>query len=490
MAPPTTIPVQRRTIAGVTSFVVPGAPEFGCAGLVIGTGVGHEPLAFSGWLYLLVSGALDEIDEMGVRPHATLQNHQTSISLVGARERAAQALTLVTERLREPSARTSQFLRTALHDELMAEPLTPVHESWRFRFGANGPAVAAWPPFGLRRDTLMGVPETAARLFTTENCRFFFDHEPPPGWQHALRPGPAPRVTIPEQRATEPAWFASPLRATTISGIVSRSPAAVAFTQLLHQDLTTLLRTEHHAAYSPSVDYCRITDEHAVVVANAGIHHEDAANLTEEVVNVVRRRMVSVTESELDALRQRELWALRQPTTGAQACAQAAVRDFDQPPGESSWNRPQFATVQASDITRIARQVVDSLLLGVGKRLAAARLNLPEWTNRPRPVPYASGSGRRVFEPINPQHRQRRAFLTANGLWIGDGQTFPSVQLDRVAVAGLQPDGSLALLECTGEQLLVHPADWHHGDELVRAILARLHPSVLIGGGRAGEELL
>lgn len=479
-AGPTPVP-QRRELGGLITFVTPQQVEYGRCGLVIARGLAHERLSRVGWLELLLANACDDLDDLGVLAQVTVGVDRSKIDIVGTPQQAAKALQLAADRLAAPDPDNLAMLRELTLAATADDELDEASEALARRFGANGPALLGARRFGLHRQGLAGIVEQAVTAFATGNVRAYFDFEPPPGWTTKLPPGPRLLPDRPVSATLVPAWYHSGGRHTTVSGVVPRSYGATAFAQLLRDDLMARLRTELHEVYAAQVAYHRADADKAVITAVVDIPSERSAALVRTVLDVVHQRCWPFDPADLGRLLHTARVARLHGAKPWQAARAAAERDFEDPPGELNWDDRGWEQISVEDVRGAAQSFVASLMIGLPRVAAGRASGLTEaGLLLPAHPDQRTAEGVRQYFSTDPGETSR-LFIANNTLFeVEEGQLLNAVALTDVALALRTPDGALTLFQNTGQRMVIDPAAWKYGPELIEKLVPSVDPDVVL----------
>lgn len=477
--------VRRHVIDGLITFIAVADSEIGHAGLVIDRGSTDETFATAGWLRLLLQGALNESDELGVRAGAQISDTRTVIQLTGEPEQVARAFHTISQRLIRPDLKLLEALTTPIASGAMRERVTAADEALSVRFGLNGPALLAErPPMGLREGGQLGIEEFAARFVETGDCRGYLDFEPPAGWTHGLPQGPGLPRPVPVTTLQVPGWFAG-AQGLTVSGIVPRTHAATAFAQLARQELVDEFRTDSAEAYAPNASYLRLDSDLAVLVLDADLAPDRAAAQLPKLLELTQRWTKGFNQERFDEMRQ-TVRNLDQGHSPADAAQLAAVIDLSEPPGEQNWRQLGWDDVTMPEIQQIAEQFRASLLLGLPQPDKALPVWLPMASYVQPVLPNLPTQHPSVHYPDDP----RSAGIVDGMLAIAGGPTTQqTIRLDLLAGVIEHPDGAVTVRQSTGERLVLDPRAWRDGDALRDEIVRIAGPGRLfVGRERTPEE--
>ena len=477
-------PVERRVIDGTIAFITRGDTEEANCGLVVGAGSADETLARSCWLLLALKAAGTQLAGMGVRVRIQVEQRLSIISIHGPALQAAEALARLCRILPRPD----HALLPTLHAEQAASPKLPTHnpinKSLHFRFGFQGPGVASNPYHGaLQPTSYQGIEAAADRWFARENCRLFFDFEPPPGWAAALPPGGRLHTPAPDYELQVPGWFDG-VPSIVVSGVVGRGDATTMFAELARRDLERFSDPQA-APHLTITQYLPFTADQSVIVIQLRRLGETAIAEAGEVAAAVKSWQQGFDRAAIDAARAAELEQFSTPPPPALAASLAAQADLELPPGESNYWRPHWTQVSDTQLRRVAEDFNRTLLIGVPTAAHGKATGLDAATFPTRYVADLPERHRSINHPVD----ERIAGIKDGRLWIAD-EAYPasSVNLERLAVIFKYPDGALSLLDDHAQGLVFDPLGWRDGQALRDHLLASTDPAIQFEGRQRTPE--
>jgi hypothetical protein len=180
------VPIHRTEVDGVPCFWADLPEEFE-ARLMFRVGAYDETLATRGTTHLIEHLAISDTPLVPWRYSAWVTGLVTNYSLVGTPEQVVDGLAAVTARIRDlPLDRVPTTRRALITEDSRT---SSARRSLRARYGAQGPGLALYPEYGVRRVTQEHLTGWARERFTAGNAVLVLTGPPPPGLHCRLHDG-------------------------------------------------------------------------------------------------------------------------------------------------------------------------------------------------------------------------------------------------------------------------------------------------------------
>jgi hypothetical protein len=374
--------------------------------------------------------------------------------------------------LGDPSLHHLEHEARVLRAEEAQRPPAPLPRHLMWRYGAQGPGLAAYDELGLHTATEPALRHLAARSFVRGNAVLAMAGALPAGLRIPLPDGP--RVAVPLAVPCDqpyPAEFADRVAGVAVSGVVERSVAAVAYSRLLQRAVHRRFRSQDGVGYAAWSAYEPVDRDHAVVAAGIDVLPEARSGSADRMADVVSELAAGSVDAAavaddahrmLEEMRARPtaLWApfaiARDELLGSETLQ--PVQLFD-----------RSRAVTARDITEVGIEVRETFLVGVDGGTPQSnwlpRLQAPPLLEYVEHLPRG-----RTFRLVD--HPVDRSTLTVSEEHVAMGTAGRSFGARRGEVAAMLafPDGGRTVIRPDGYQVSVEPTLWRHGDEAVRLL--------------------
>jgi zinc protease len=458
-------------VDGVRCFwVASGRPTL-TARLMFRYGLADEPLEESGWQHLVEHLALDDNGgHGGLDINGSVSLHETSFDAHGDPAAVAEHLAAVTGWLREPALARLAHERHVLQAEADARGRGPVANALSWRYGAQGPGLAAMPELGLGRADEAAVRDRIQRVFTRENAVLALDGPPPVGLSLDLAPGAL--RPLPEARPVEVAPAAYVDEAgLALSGVVRRGGGMFVGVLVLERALREALRHEAAGAYAPWSVYERVDHENAVVVVGSDVQARLHDSVVQTALGILDAYAVDGPPPDwLGETIERVIRSMTDPYAVIGVAFGAAHRHLHGFAPESLDDA--LARVSAVTVEQLRDDLEDlreTLLLGAPAEAVSGSplpvLSFPLLPTRP------DGQS---FRSINWPADRDRLRIQRDRIEVSDGDSARVVRFDDLAGYLTFEDGVRHLLRSDGYGITIDPAWWTRGSSAVAAVDARV----------------
>lgn len=459
--------MQVTEVDGVPAFWMDSGRSTLSAALVFRHGMVDEELATSGWTHLLEHLALHGRGRGTLTVNGEVSLLTTRLDLHGPPNRVAEELTDIARWLSEPDLGHLSHEQSVLGAESEARGSGEAASALLWRYGAQGPGLAAYPEPGLMRATEASLRELCARSFVRGNAALFLDGPPPPGIALHLPDGP--RNAVPMARECGDARPAAyEIRSgIVLSGVVARSAAATVLTAVLRELLVRELRERDGGAYAPWAHYEAVDAEVALVVAGSDARPAILGSLADRTLSQLTQLSLGTFDRSLvtdivDQLVQAWEDPYRHPTLAYRAALAhlqgAPAQDLDDVLSE-------LRGVTVDEVVEHARSMKSSLLVGIDGaatwRQDIPMLQMPSGGTRLEGQAYRS----RNF----PAYRGKLV-VGRGGVQVVTDRELRTVASQELAGMLVYPDGAREVVSRDGWRIAVEPTLWAKGTEAARSL--------------------
>lgn len=454
-------------VDGVPVYWVPGEQRMR-AGLWFRVGMADGTLPTHGWLHLLEHLALHGRDTIRTPVNGHVGMLHTSFDVEGEPEDIAAFLEQTCRRLTDPDFTDLEHEQRVLRAEGATRGRGAVATHLLWRYGAQGPGLAAYDEFGLYTadaDRLRGL---AADSYTRGNAVLALTGPPPAGLRLPLKDGtrwPANRATPCDQPM--PGGFPGLEGSVGLSGVVPRSTAAATLTRALRRGLEGGFRHGAGVGYSGWSSYELVDAEHAMVSAGMDILPEALANVVSDTTKVLRRlRDRGPDPTELRDDLDQELRRIK-AEPAENWLPYLAARDvlLGRLPTDRDQRAAEVDAVTVDDIRQAALAMWSSLLVSVDP--AGGRDPQLSWHSGP---PRASVPLGQEFKHIGSPVAKAMLTVGHSGAHVDTTTNKISASYDELAAVVAYPDGGRMLIRRDGYQLPIEPALWKDGQQAVATV--------------------
>jgi predicted Zn-dependent peptidase len=339
-------------------------------GLVFRVGRADETLATAGITHLVEHLALHRQTLAELHHNGETANTYTSFYATGTPAEVVRFLNDVCASLRDLPLERLETEKEILRTEAARRESGRAFDAMAlWRYGAQGPGLAAYDEEGLSRLTASDVTAWERSHFTRDNAVLFLTSGTvPEGLDLRLPAGRRmPVVLPPEALPSKPAWFRGAGGGILVDALVPRSTPALLFARVATRMLIRALRQEGGLSYTAACEYEPVSAGTARVAAYA-----DALPGREDgVVQAVVETLAALREGlvdEDDLVVARKL--LRQEAAiadiGASMLPTAALNLLTGHPAQHPDElRAEQDAVTVDDIAAVARQFWDDALAQV-----------------------------------------------------------------------------------------------------------------------------
>ena len=263
--------LRTTEVDGVPVYWVPGQRRMR-GSLWFRVGLADESLPRHGGLHLLEHLALHGRDSIRVPVNGSVSMLHTTFDVEGEPDDVAEFLQQICRWLRAPDFSNLEHERRVLRAESATRQLGPVALHLLWRYGAQGPGLAAYDEFGLHTADPDRLRSLAADAFARGNAVLALTGPPPAGLRLPLADGerwPAKPAKPCDQPL--PAGFVGTSGSVALSGVMLRSHAGPSLMRALQRGLERGFRHGAGVGYSGWSSYELVDAENAMVTAGIDI---------------------------------------------------------------------------------------------------------------------------------------------------------------------------------------------------------------------------
>jgi zinc protease len=480
--------LRRRSIISVREADAGGTPVYWAdlrtrfvVGLVARVGRSDETLADGGVTHLVEHLAIPTDIPGSVDVNGTVRDAVTLFWAAGPEQLVLDTMRRIAKNLAEPPLERLETERQILLTEAAAAGDDPVRTSMLLRFGTTKHGLPGYDEYGLYRLDADAVATWARRYFTRGNTAIWMTRKPPRGFRlpfHDGEPMPAPAVE-PIPGLTLPALYdQGPEGSVALSCVARRSAELVVVLAIAATRLRERLRYTSGVSYSVDYLYESLTGDTAHVTVWADTLEHNAETVRDglhETLHELARLGPNTAELE----RQVEIVRneLADPEEATSYLAESA-RDsvLRRPPLSEKQLLAELESVTPERAANALREALETELLVV-----------PWGTRRGRdgldPYPFESQTrveGRRHRLSGLRAPRDVSLLLADEGVTMISGKEQATVLFSECEALLTWADGRRCLWGRDGCRILLDPADWRNGQELVRSIDASVGDDVRV----------
>ncbi|MFD7153639.1 hypothetical protein ACFV9C_03520 [Kribbella sp. NPDC059898] len=470
--------LRETEVDGVPVYWVPGERRMR-GSLWFRAGVADEAMPRRGWLHLLEHLALHGRDSIRAPVNGSVSMLHTTFDVEGEPNAVAEFLRRLCTWLSEPDFADLEHERRVLRAESATRRPGQVDLHVLWRYGAQGPGVAAYDEYGLHTADPDRLRALAAQAFARGNAVLALTGPPPAGLRLPLNDGTRwlARPAVPCEQPL-PAGFAGVSGGVAMSGALPRSMAGPSLARALRRALETGFRHGTGVGYSAWASYEPVDPGTAMLTAGMDILPEarptvvgetmavlrglrdrgpDPTDLRDELDEEVRRLKAEPAETWMPYLAAREVLLGRKVRTRDDLIAEASA-----------------TTVE--DVRQAALTMWSNLLLSVDPEAAGD----PQLTWLDGPKPAVGVQTGQQFKPIGWPVRKGRLTVCHNNARIETPAGEVSADFDQLAIVIAYPDGGRQLIRRDGYQVPIEPAQWKNGRQATLAVDAGTSPAVRV----------
>ena len=473
------IKVNRTDVDGVPTFWVDTGRPALSATLIFRAGLMDEPPARSGWLHLLEHVVLTGPEQHGLGVNGSVDLAFTTFDAEGDPDEVCAHLGRITDRLSVVPDGDLDHERQILAAEERERDPSPLDFGLVWRFGAAGPARAAFQGLGLGAAARPGLQELAQRLLPRGNAALILSAPPPAGLSLRLPDGPArPRAELPPMlNAT--GCYVHPVEGLMLHGMVPRTAAGQVTTMVTGHRLREALRHRDGMAYSPGTDYLPVSPTSSILIASVDVKFDEteraSSTLFSSINDLLRTGPTSDDLRRIVAERERDAVDPYAAFDWAAAAARRHLEGLE----ESSPDQvvEQVRAVTSADVTAALGEVIATSMLGIPDPDVRKAVPLPPLDERVDPVPAAPTATYRTVIPLpgSPVVRTIDGGLHVAGKGAGTLFRYPDVIACQAT-----PNGTRRLLRSDATSIELGTDAFHQGDRLRAHIDSGLDPSVVV----------
>lgn len=459
--------VQVTEVDGVPAFWIDSGRPTLTAALVFRQGMVDESFASSGWTHLLEHLALHGRGGGTLSVNGEVSLLTTRLDVHGPADRVTQELASVSRWLADPDLSRLSHEQSVLRAESDVRGSGELSQALLWRYGAQGPGLAAYPELGLPCADDAALHELCATRFVRGNAALFLDGPPPAGLSLHLPDGT--RNHLPDARpcgeVTPAAYEIS--SGIVVSGVVQRTVAATVLPAVLRELLMRELREREGGAYAPWAHYEAVDGERALVLAGSDANRALLGSLADRTLAQLTQVTVGSFDHSLvtDTL-ERMKQAFEDPYQIPGLAYRAAMDHLRGLPVQHLDEvLAELAQVSVDDVIEEARSVKATLLVGIDGsatwRQAIPVLGMPT---------SAARLGGQAYRSRNFPAYRGKLVVGPTGVQVGAGQAFREVTTDDVAGLLLYPDGGREVVSKDGWRICVEPTLWVKGRQATQTL--------------------
>jgi hypothetical protein len=467
--------LQVTEVDGVPTFWVGSGRPTLTAALVVRQGMVDEAFNTSGWSHLLEHLVLHGRGGGTLKVNGEVSLLTTRLDLHGPPDRVAEELSSISQWLSEPDLTHLHHEQSVLGAESDLRGGGEVGSALLWRYGAQGPGLAAYPEPGLGRATESSLRELCARAFVRGNAALFLDGPPPPSLSHTLRDGDRNPVPVARECGdARPAAYEIG-SGIVLSGVVGRSASATVLPAVLRELLVRELRERDGGAYAPWAHYEPVDAETALVVVGSDARSAILGTLADRTLSQLTQIALGSFDATIVSDTVQQLQQAWDDPYGLPTLAYRAAIAHVQgnPVQDLEAVRSELAEITVDDVVEHARAVKASLLVGIDGsatwRQDIPTLEMPSRGHRLEGQTYRSRN--------YPAYRGKLVVGPA-GVQVGRDRGFRTVPTDDLAGMLVYPDGAREVVARDGWRIAVEPTLWANGSEAAR-MLDRVVPADL-----------
>jgi hypothetical protein len=454
-------------VDGVPAFWVDAGRSTLSAALVFRHGMVDETFATSGWTHLLEHLALHGRGRGTLTVNGEVSLLTTRLDLHGPPDRVAEALTDIARWLSEPHLGHLAHEQSVLAAESELRGSSEAASALLWRYGAQGPGLAAYQEPGLMRATEASLRGLCARSFVRGNAALFLDGPPPAGLALDLPDGGRNPVPVARECGdSRPAAYE--IRSgIVLSGVVARSAAATVLPAVLRELLVRELRERVGGAYAPWAHYEAVDAEVALVVAGSDARPAILGSLADRTLSQLTQVSIGTFDHSLvtDIVEQ-VLQGWEDPYRHPILAYRAALAHLQGGPVQDLGDvLSELRAVTVDEVVEHARSVKSSLLVGIDGA-AAWRQDIPVLQ---MPSSEAQLEGRAYRSRNFPAYRGKLV-VGRGGVQVGSDRAFRTVASEDLAGLLVYPDGAREVVSRDGWRIAVEPTLWAKGPEAASAL--------------------
>ncbi len=455
---------QRTEIDGVPVFWMPGRAATR-AGVVFRVGHADESLPTSG-----ITRMCHRLVVAGQGPELAghVGENLTTFVAQATGDELAVAVRRICELVSNPDIDDLEEIRSDLMGEDATRVLDSVEAVVKARYGPRGYGLVSYPDYGLERVRGENIVDWYVAWFVAENAVVWFDGEVPEGLELPLNEGerrPAPEVKALPHPHPAHVHSAAPFMTLTIES--ADGPELAVALEILSRRLMHLLRDRDALAYGCQQECRRLGAELDHISMNIDIVATRASEAVSTMLTVLHQLGDHGPEpTELEEARIRVMHRLHTPEFVETELIRAAGDElFGAEPRDVDDYRTGVEETTQADAHAAFRSALDSLVLHVP---SGVRLPAESSTNIPRFARIAVDGTR--YEPAVERRQGQTLIVGRDGVTISDGRKHETSLAKTCAAMLKWADGGRRLIDATGLEVTVEPAEWMNGETAVGQI--------------------
>ncbi len=455
---------ERTEIDRVPVFWMPGRAATR-AGLVFRVGHADESLPTSG-----ITRMCHRLIATGRGPQLGGQvgENLTTFVTKGQGDELAAAVLRICQMVANPEIDDLEEVRSDLMGEDATRVLDPVEAVVKARYGPRGYGLGSYPDYGLERVRGENIVDWYVAWFVTENGAVWFDGEIPDGLELPLNEGE--RRPVPEVKALphpHPAHVQSAAPFMTLTIQEDDGPELAVALEILSRRLMHLLRDRDALAYGCQLDRRRLGSDLDHISMNIDIVATRASEAVSTMLTVFHQLGDHGPEpTELEEARIRVMHRLHSPEFVETEMVRAAGDElFGAEPRDIGEYREAVAATTQDAAHAAFRSALDSLVWHVPSGVS---LPAEASTHIPRFARVAVDGTQ--YEPAVERRHGQTLIVGRDGVSISDGRKHETSLAKTCAAMLKWADGGRRLIDATGLEVTVEPAEWINGDTAVGQI--------------------
>jgi zinc protease len=448
-------------------------------------GRSDETAATSGKTHLVEHLALPSQSRRRIEFNGIVDNALTAFWASGDEEQARAFIEATARRLASLPVDRLETERQILLAEEATQGPNPTRMAFALRYGPTGHGLTGYEEYGLQRLTSDEISTWSQERFTRANAVIWLTSAEPGALELDLPDGascpPIGSAAIPEVAASLPALYRGvPSGAVAFSLESERTLAFRIGLNVLTHRIQDRLRYELGLTYSVEAVFVPLNAErvHVVIVSDATDQNAQRV-ATEMLVSLEALAEEGPTEEELeDELADARRYASDRSELPSHLFYAAAQHLFGATWEGSAKHLEEQERLTAAEVASAIETARRSLLALVPESVGELEGLSPYPLSAPEVF-----TGRR-FRPrglrLRPAADDPKLVLGEEGVMIEGPGSRTAVRFDRCVAALRYQDGSRTLLSEDGFYLIVEPALWKGGAEIVAELDARVSPEVVV----------
>lgn len=470
--------LRATEVDGVPVYWVPGERRMR-ASLWFRVGMADASLPTHGWLHLLEHLALHDRDSIRAPVNGSVSMLHTTLDVEGEPDDVAEFLQQTCRWLSTPNFTDLEHERRVLRAESATRHAGPIALHLLWRYGAQGPGLAAYDEYGLYTADPDHLQSLAAQAFARGNAVLALTGPPPAGLRLPLADGSRWPVK-PAMPCDQPlpAGFAGPTGSVALSGVMSRSYAGPSLMRALRRGLERGFRHGAGVGYSGWSSYELVDAENAMLTAGIDILPEARPTVVAQSLAVLRRlRDRGPDPADLrDDLDQEIRRIKTEPAENWMPYLAARDVLFGRPVQDRDQLAAEADATTVHDVAQAAKAMWSSLLLSVDPDATTD----PQLTWLAGPPQTTSVTTGQRFKPAGWPVTKAELTVGRKAAQIETPSGETSASYDELAAVVAYPDGGRQLIRRDGYQVQIEPAHWRNGHQAVAVVDAAVPPDLCV----------